>query len=364
MELFSEMAKHDYEQMVFCADESTGLKAVIVIHDTTLGPALGGCRMWNYASESDAIVDALRLARGMTYKAAVAGLNLGGGKTVVFGDPKVAKSEGLFRSLGRFIQGLNGRYITAEDVGTSVQDMDIVHMETDFVTGTTRSDGSSGNPSPVTALGVFRGLQATAKVALGSDDLSGKTVAIQGLGSVGYNLAKMLHKAGAQLIVTDINEESLRKAVAELNAKVVRPSEIFDQRCDIFAPCALGAIINDDTIERLHCAAIAGAANNQLAEDRHGDLLYEKGIVYAPDYVINAAGLINVAEELRGYNETRAMKKVEEIYDIMLRIYDVSRESQIGPHRAANQMAENRIAQMKQVRSTYLRNGKDALQGN
>ena len=361
MELFKYLENYDYEQVVFCQDESSGLKAIIAIHDTTLGPALGGCRMWTYASEEDAVMDALRLARGMTYKAAAAGLNLGGGKTVVMGNPKTDKSEALFRSLGRFIQSLGGRYITAEDVGTSVQDMDIIHMETNYVTGVSKAYGSSGNPSPMTALGVFRGLQATAKKVFGTDDLADKTVAIQGLGSVGYALAEQVKAAGGHLVVTDINQDALRRAETELGAKVVGPTEIFDAKCDIFSPCALGAVINDDTIDRLHCQAVAGSANNQLAEERHGDILHQRGILYAPDYVINSGGLINVADELEGYNAERAQKKVEGIYNIMTELYNVSERENIPTYKAADRMAEARIAQIRQVRSTFVPGSKSIL---
>jgi len=362
MKLFSYLEKYDYEQVVFCHDEASGLKAIIAIHDTTLGPALGGCRMWTYATEDDAILDALRLARGMTYKAAAAGLNLGGGKTVVLGNAKTDKSEALFRSLGRYIQSLSGRYITAEDVGTNVADMDTIHMETNYVTGISQAYGSSGNPSPMTALGVFRGMQATAKVALGSDDLAGRTVAIQGLGSVGYGLAEQLKAVGANLVVTDINADAVKRAVHELGAKAVATSEIFDVNCDILAPCAMGAIINDDTIDRLHCKAIAGSANNQLAEERHGDILDTRGILYAPDYVINSGGLINVADELEGYQPERARKKVEGIYDIMLDLYRRSETDNIPSYQAADKMAEARIAQIRQVRSTFVQGAKSALQ--
>jgi leucine dehydrogenase len=361
MNLFSYLEKYDYEQVIFCQDEASGLKAIISIHDTTLGPALGGCRMWSYATEEEAIMDALRLSRGMTYKAAAAGLNLGGGKTVVIGNAKTDKSEALFRSLGRFIQSLNGRYITAEDVGTNVNDMDTIHMETNYVTGISQAYGSSGNPSPMTAFGVFRGMQATAKVALGTDDLAGKTVAIQGLGSVGYSLAEYIHQAGGQLVVTDINEDSVKRAVNVLGAKAVGLTEIFNVDCDIFAPCALGAVINDETIEGLRCQAIAGSANNQLSEERHGDILHSRGILYAPDYVINSGGLINVADELEGYNAERAKKKVDNIYNIMHEIYAVSEREKIPSYAAADHMAESRISQMQKVRSTFVQGAKSAL---
>jgi leucine dehydrogenase len=361
MELFSYLQKYDYEQVVFCHDAAAGLRAVIAIHDTTLGPALGGCRMWTYASEEEAVLDALRLARGMTYKAAVAGLNLGGGKTVVIGDPRRDKSEALFRALGRFIHSLSGRYITAEDVGTTVHDMDLIHLETPYVCGVSQTYGSSGNPSPMTALGVFRGIQASAKHLFGSDDLSGRHVAVQGLGNVGYELARLLQEAGAQLTVADINPEQVQRAVNELGARAVSPSEILDVECDILAPCALGAVLNDDTIPRLRCQIVAGSANNQLADERHGDLLHERGILYAPDYVINAGGLINVADELEGYHPERARSKVERLYDIMLNLYRMAAEQKIPTHRAADRMAEARIEQMRRVRSTYLRQEPDHL---
>lgn len=348
------MQKYDYEQLVFVQDETAGLKAIIAIHDTTLGPALGGCRMWTYASEEDAIEDALRLARGMTYKAAAAGLNLGGGKTVVIGNPKAVKSEALFRSLGRYIESLGGRYITAEDVGTTVQDMDLIHQETKYVTGVSEAFGSSGNPSPMTALGVFRGIQASAKEVFGSDSLAGKTVAVQGVGNVGYYLCKHLHEAGAKLIVTDINEDNLNRVKAEFAAEAVAPNDIFGVKCDIFAPCALGAVINDDTIPKLQCKIVAGSSNNQLKEDRHGDQLQKMGILYAPDYVINAGGLINVADELEGYNAERAKKKVENIYNILLNVFEIARREGIPTYKAADRLAEQRIETMRRTRSNFL----------
>ncbi|MFC4769217.1 Glu/Leu/Phe/Val family dehydrogenase [Effusibacillus consociatus] len=356
MKIFEYMQKYDYEQLVFCQDEASGLKAIIAIHDTTLGPALGGCRMWTYATEEDAIEDALRLARGMTYKNAAAGLNLGGGKTVIIGNPRTDKSEALFRALGRYVQSLNGRYFTAEDVGTTVHDMDIIHQETKFVTGVSETFGSSGNPSPMTALGVFRGIEATAKEAFGSDSLEGKTVAVQGVGNVGYYLCKHLHEAGAKLIVTDINEENLNRVKNEFGAQVVAPTDIFGVECDIFAPCALGAVINDETIPQLKCKVVAGSANNQLKEDRHGDKLQELGILYAPDYVINAGGVINVADELEGYNAERARKKVENIYNILLNVYEIAKAEGIPTYKAADRLAEQRIDTLRRTRSNFLLN--------
>ncbi|MGF3103585.1 branched-chain amino acid dehydrogenase [Rossellomorea sp. DUT-2] len=361
MKIFSYMEKYDYEQLVFCQDESSGLKAIIAIHDTTLGPALGGTRMWTYESEEAAIEDALRLAKGMTYKNAAAGLNLGGGKTVIIGDPRKDKNEEMFRAFGRYIQGLNGRYITAEDVGTTVADMDLIHEETDYVTGISPAFGSSGNPSPVTAYGVYRGIKAAAKEAFGTDSLEGKTIAVQGIGNVAYNMCRHLHEEGANLIVTDINKEAVQRAVDEFGAKAVDINEIYGVECDIFAPCALGAIINDETIPQLKAKVIAGAANNQLKETRHGDAIHEMGIVYAPDYVINAGGVINVADELYGYNSERAMKKVEQVYNNVERVIEIAKRDNVPTYVAADRMAEERIEKMRRSRSQFLQNGQHIL---
>ncbi|QDP40548.1 Leu/Phe/Val dehydrogenase [Radiobacillus deserti] len=361
MEIFKYMETYDYEQLVFCQDKTSGLKAIIAIHDTTLGPALGGTRMWTYASEEAAIEDALRLAKGMTYKNAAAGLNLGGGKTVIIGDPRKDKNEAMFRAFGRYIQGLNGRYITAEDVGTTVADMDLIHQETNFVTGISPEFGSSGNPSPVTAFGVYKGIKAAAKEAFGSDSLEGKTIAVQGVGNVAYTLCEHLHREGASLIVTDINKESVNRAVEAFNAKAVDPDDIYEVECDIYAPCALGATINDETIPLLKAKVVAGAANNQLKESRHGDVLREKGIVYAPDFVINAGGVMNIADELNGYNKERALKKVETIYDNLMKVFDIAKRDNIGTHVAAERMAEERIQTIKQSRSQFLLNGQHIL---
>lgn len=354
MEIFSYMETFDYEQLVFCQDKNSGLKAIIAIHDTTLGPALGGTRMWTYESEEAAIEDALRLAKGMTYKNAAAGLNLGGGKAVIIGNPKRDKSPEMFRAFGRYIQSLNGRYITAEDVGTTVDDMDLIHMETDFVTGTSQESGSSGNPSPVTAYGVYKGMKAAAKEAFGSDSLRGKTVAVQGVGNVAFAMCEYLHKEGASLIVTDINRDAVQRAVNAFEAKAVDPDDIYDAICDIYAPCALGATINDRTIPKLKAKVIAGSANNQLKTEKHGDMIHEKGIVYAPDYVINSGGVINVADELNGYNQKRALKKVETIYDILQKVFEISRRDNIPTYVAADRMAEERIESLKNSRSQFL----------
>lgn len=363
MEIFKYMEKYDYEQLVFCQDEASGLKAIIAIHDTTLGPALGGARMWTYASEENAIEDALRLARGMTYKNAAAGLNLGGGKTVIIGDPFKDKNEEMFRALGRFIQGLNGRYITAEDVGTTVTDMDLMHEETNYVTGISPAFGSSGNPSPVTAYGVYRGIKAAAKEAFGSDSLEERTISVQGLGNVAYKLCEYLHNEGAKLVVTDINQAAIDRVVNDFGATAVAPEEIYSQEVDIFSPCALGAILNDETIPQLKAKVIAGSANNQLQDSRHGDYLHELGIVYAPDYVINAGGVINVADELYGYNRERAMKRVEGIYDSIEKIFEISKRDGIPTYVAANRLAEERIARVSKSRSQFLKNEKNILHG-
>ncbi|AZR73445.1 leucine dehydrogenase [Anoxybacter fermentans] len=351
MKKFEYMEKYDYEQLVFCYDKTSGLKAIICIHDTTLGPALGGTRMWVYENEDDAILDALRLARGMTYKAAAAGLNLGGGKTVIMGDPKKDKSEELWRAFGRYVQSLNGRYITAEDVGTSVEDMDYVAMETDYVTGLS---GTSGDPSPMTAFGVYKGMKACCKEVYGSDSLEGKVVAVQGLGHVGYYLCKHIHEEGGKLIVTDIDQERIDKVVKEFGATAVAPDEIYGVECDIFAPCALGAVVNDETIPQFKCRIIAGAANNVLKEERHGDIIHEKGILYAPDYVINAGGLINVYHELLGYNRDNVLRDVAKIYDRILKVIEISKRDNIPTYKAADIMAEERIEKMGRVRSNYI----------
>jgi leucine dehydrogenase len=317
--------------------------------------------MWTYESEEAAIEDALRLSRGMTYKNAAAGLNLGGGKTVIIGDPRKDKNEAMFRAFGRFIQGLNGRYITAEDVGTTVEDMDIVYEETDYVTGVSPAFGSSGNPSPVTAYGVYRGIKAAAKEAFGTDMLEGKVVAVQGVGNVAYNLCRHLHEEGAKLIVTDINKEAVQRAVEEFDAQAVDPNDIYGVECDIYAPCALGATINDETIPQIKAKVIAGAANNQLKETRHGDLIHELGIVYAPDYVINAGGVINVADELVGYNRERALKKVEGIYDNIEKVVEISKRDGIPTYLAADRLAEERIEKLRRSRSQFLQNGQHIL---
>lgn len=343
-----------HEQVVYFSDKSCGLKAIIAIHDTTLGPALGGTRLWNYANEEEALIDVLRLSKGMTYKAAVSGLNLGGGKAVIIADPK-NKSEALFRSFGRLIESLNGRYITAEDVNTSVDDIEHIFAETNYVTGVAQQYGGSGNPSPYTALGVFRGIEASAQKAYGSRNLKGKTVAIQGVGSVGFELAKLLNEVGANLVYTDINEKGIQKMKESFsNAKFVSGTEIFTTACDVYAPCALGASVNDETISMLKCKIIAGAANNQLKEDRHGQIVREKGIIYAPDYLINAGGLMNVSIEFEGWADSKSRRMIDTIYDKTLEVFRISDEQNIPVNKAADVMAENRIQSIRNIKNSYL----------
>jgi leucine dehydrogenase len=340
MEPFKLIEEHGHEQVVYCHEPSCGYRGIIAIHDTTLGPSLGGTRFWNYASEQEALVDVLRLSRGMTYKAAVAGLNLGGGKAVIIGDPRVANREAIFRAHGRFIESLGGRYITAEDVGTSEADMEFVHMETGHVSGL---PGMSGDPSPVTAFGTFRGIKAAARERFGSDEVRGLTVAVQGLGHVGYHLCRFLHGEGASLVVTDIDPERVKRVVDEFGAKAVAPDAIYDAQAEVYAPSALGATLNDETIPRLRATIIAGAANNVLAEERHGDELHERDILYAPDYVINAGGLISVYGEVMGWTPERAMRQASEIYHTLLRLFERAREEGIPTYRAADKLALDRI---------------------
>jgi len=351
--IFGPMGDFEHEQVMLCHDKSTGLKAIIAIHNTILGPGLGGTRFFNYESESDALKDVLRLSRGMTYKAAISGLNLGGAKAVIIGDPKKLKSEGLFRKFGRFIENLNGKYITAEDVGTTTQDMEYISMETKHVVGLPEIKGGGGDPSPVTAYGVFVGMKACAKFAYGSDSLLGKTVAVQGIGKVGWHLVEQLHKEGAKIYVSDINDEQLQKAASEFGAIIVDGNDLFDLNVDIFAPCAMGAILNNDTISRLKCSIISGAANNQLEnEDEHGPLLKDKGIIYAPDFLINAGGLINVYSEYTSYNREIALGQAEKIYDTTLQILNKAESEGLHTQKAAVMIAENRLTQMKNVKST------------
>ena len=354
---FEKLYSMGHEEVVFFSDPSCNLKAVVAIHDTTLGPALGGTRMWNYKSTDEAVEDVLRLSRGMTYKAAISGLNLGGGKAVIIGDPTKDKSEALFRAFGRFIDSLNGRYITAEDVNTNVDDMEHIFTETANVTGVAEINGGSGNPSPWTARGVFRGMEASCLKVFGDRSLKGKVVALQGAGSVGTYLGKHLHESGAKIYFTDMNEANIaRFKEAVPTAEFVGLNDIYDVRADIYAPCALGATVNDQTIERLKVKIICGAANNQLAENRHGDMLKERGILYAPDYLINAGGLMNVSIEFEGWSAEKSSKMVDKIFDTTLNIFKLSDEQNIPVYKATDLMAERRIASIKNIKGKYLGN--------
>lgn len=344
MATFELIEKHgDHEEVIYCHDKQIGLRAIIAIHNTALGPALGGTRMWNYKSEDEALVDVLRLSKGMTYKAAAAGLNLGGGKAVIIGDPKTQKTEALFRAFGQYINALNGKYITAEDVNTCVTDMEYVFMETPWVTGIPKGLGGSGDPSPYTAHGVLMGMRAAVKEKLGLDSIKGLTVAVQGLGNVGSNLIRYLTEEGAKVKVADIDPTRVKANVEKYKTIAVAPEEIVTTDCDIFAPCALGAVINDLTIGQLKCKIIAGGANNQLAEPRHGEALKELGILYAPDYVINAGGLMNVFVELEGYSSDRAYEKTGRVYENMMKVFHFAKEQGISTHIAADRIAEARI---------------------
>ncbi|MBK6541418.1 MAG: Glu/Leu/Phe/Val dehydrogenase [Flavobacteriales bacterium] len=345
------MELHDHEEVLFCYDRPTGLRAIIAVHDTTLGPALGGTRMWPYASETEALNDVMRLSRGMTYKSALAGLDLGGGKAVIIGDARTQKTEAMFRRFGRFVDSLNGRYITAEDVGMSTAEMVNIRKETRHVAGLPESMGGSGDPSPVTAFGVFCGMKAAAKTAYGSDDLSGRKVAVQGAGNVGRYLTGYLVKEGAKVFLTDIHDDKLAAIKAEHPAiTIVKPDEVYDLDVDIYSPCALGATVNDNTLTRLKCSVIAGAANNQLADESvHGPAVIEKGILYAPDFLINAGGIINCAWERKGYDRGAAMAQTQDIYNTALRIFKASAEGNIPTYLAANQAAEQRVSSMREA---------------
>lgn len=346
--VIAQMSKYNHEQLLFCNDNETGLKAIIAVHNTVLGPALGGTRMWMYANETEALTDVLRLSRGMTYKNSISGLNLGGGKAVIIGDSRKIKSEALFRRFGKFVNSLGGKYITAEDVGISPADMTWVSMETNHVVGL---PGKSGDPSPVTAYGVYVGMKACAKEQFGSDSLSGKKVAVQGVGHVGEYLVASLRKEGAEVFITDIHEPTLKRVADQYGAKIVGLEDIYDLDVDVYAPCALGATVNDDTLSRLKCSIIAGAANNQLKqEDVHGKVVMDKGIIYAPDFALNAGGVINCYSEVKGYDSNWAMTKAEEIYQTIGNIVRRSRTEGVPAYKIANKIAEERIESIGKVK--------------
>ena len=344
--LFAQLARGNHEQVHFCRDAESGLRAIVAVHSTALGPALGGCRMFPYQSEEQALNDVLRLSQGMTLKAAISGLNLGGGKAVIIGDPKRHKSAALWRAFGRFVDGLGGRYITAEDVGTSLQDMASVRGETRHVVGVPLEMGGSGDPSPVTALGVFSGMRAALQHAFGNDSFAGRRVAVQGCGHVGAPLIRLLVEAGASVSACDLDQEAVAALVAELGIQQVDSADIYQQPCDVFAPCAMGAALNPVTIPQLQCRVVAGAANNQLAdEDADGDRLAQRGILFAPDYAINAGGLINVFQELGGYNAERALAQTRQIFDVTRQILRYADEHRLLPAAASRAMAEQRVGQ-------------------
>jgi leucine dehydrogenase len=350
--IFGTLLQLGHEQVVFCNDPVTGLRAIIAIHNTILGPALGGTRMWDYATEDEALQDVLRLSRGMTFKAAISGINLGGGKAVIIGDARAQKTEGFLRRFGKFVNSLGGKYITAEDVNMKTSDMEYIGMETRFVTGLPESMGGGGDPSPVTAYGVYLGMKAAAKKVYGTDSLEGRKVAVQGVGQVGMHLVEFLAKENANVVVTDLFEDRVKEIAKQFKVKTASQENIYDVDMDIFAPCALGATINDDSIPRLKCAIIAGAANNQLQDEtRHGYMLVDRSIVYAPDFLINAGGLINVYNEFQGnYNRKRVFEQADKIYTTCSRILDVASEEKIATQEAAIKLAEKRIEEIGRIR--------------
>ena len=347
------MSTFNHEQLVFCQDNETGLRSIIAIHNTTLGPAVGGTRMWAYGTEEEAITDALRLSRGMTYKNALAGLNIGGGKAVIIGDARKQKSEALMRRFGKFVNSCGGKYITAEDVGISTRDMEYVRLETKHVVGLPEYLGGSGDPSPVTAYGVYMGMKASQKELSGNDSLTGKKVVVQGVGHVGEYLVEHLVKEGADVTICDIYEDRVNAVVKKYNVKAVDAKDVYDVPMDIYSPCALGATINDETLERLRCSIVCGAANNQLKDEKvHGQEVLKRGILYAPDYLVNAGGIINCYWEIVGYNRNAALAQAEGIYQTALNIFDISKKNSIPTYLAANQLAEARIASIAKLKAT------------
>ncbi len=351
MDVFELLSRKGHEQVVFWSEPELDYRGIIAIHDSTMGPALGGTRFWNYSSDEEALVDVLRLSHGMTYKAAIAGVNLGGGKSVIIGDNRTRDREMIFRAHGRAVESLGGRYITAEDVGTSVDDMEFVRMETDAVVGV---HGGSGDPSPVTAFGTYQGIRACAEKKYGDSSLAGRHVTVQGVGNVGYHLCGFLADEGARLTVTDIDEARVEAVCEEFGAEPSEPDDIYSVDADIFAPCALGAVINDDTLKVLKVDIVAGAANNQLARTRHGEILHERKILYAPDYVINAGGLINVYGELHDWTADRSKRKAMEIFGTLLRIFETADDEGVPTAAAADKLAEQRIRLSRHLQRSYV----------
>lgn len=351
--IFEKLSTHDHEQVLFFQDKSVGLKAIIAIHNTVLGPALGGLRMWPYETEEAALRDALRLSRGMTYKNAAAGLNIGGGKAVIIGDPAKDKSEALFRSFGRVVESLGGRYITAEDVGVNVDDIEYIFQETAYVTGVHEVHGGSGDPSPFTAFGVMQGLKASLQRRFGNEELGRYSFAVQGLGHVGMKVVEHLREAGAKVFVTDIREENVRRAVDELGAEAVSLDDIYDVEADVYTPAALGGTVNERTLPRFKFKVICGVANNQLESDEIGDEVERRGILYAPDYAVNAGGVMNASLELEGYNKERAMRRISMIYGNITSIFEIAERDGIPTYKAADRLAEERIAAMGKLKLPF-----------
>ena len=352
--IFDQIGQNDHQNVIFCHDKDTGLKAIIAIHDTTLGPAIGGTRMWAYKNEEEALEDVLRLSRGMTYKASISGINCGGGSAVIIGDSRSQKSEALMRRYGRFIKNLNGEFITGEDLGTSPRDMEFIHMETRHVVGIPEFLGGSGDTAPITAFGVYMGMKASAKELWGNDSLAGKAVVVQGVGHVGEALVKLLREESAKVYISDLNDERLLSVSKKYAAKAMPNNHIYDLDIDIYAPCAFGATLNSENINRLKCAIIAGSANNQLEnEDVHGQQIFDKGILYAPDFLINAGGLINAYSEIAGYNKNKAEQLTEKIYEVTRMIYKKSRLESIPTHQAAFEMASKRIEDIRKIKAFY-----------
>ena len=350
---------HDgHEELLYGFDPVSGLKTIIAIHSTALGPALGGTRFYPYSTEEEALDDVLRLAKGMTLKSAAAGLDLGGGKAVIIGDPRTDKSEGMWRAFGRIIDSLQGRYITAEDVGTDHMDMEMVRRETRWVTGIPEAEGGSGDPSPATARGLMRAMTAVAEHLWGDADLRGRRVAVQGVGKVGADAVRRLVREGCEVVVADVHEPAIEHVVSEYGVKVVDVDEILEVDCDVLSPCSLGRSLRADTIPTLSCAAIVGSANNQLATDADADLLRARGILYAPDFVVNAGGLINVSEELRGYEIARARHAIDKIYANTRKVLEAAASADVSPHVAALQLAQDRIHKISNLR-LFRRSGDD-----
>lgn len=347
----SEIQVDGYELVARCRDPRSGLHAIIAIHDTTLGPSLGGMRMLPYASEDEALFDVLRLAKGMTYKSAIADTGLGGGKSVILGDPK-RKSRELFEAMGRFVESLGGRYITAEDMNIGIPDLEIVRTQTRWVSGLSREAGGSGNPSPYTAWGCMLGTRAVLREVWGTEDFKGKRILLQGVGAVGGRMAELFQERGAHVIICDINAERVEQLQRKNGFEVVPDAGHESIPCDIYAPCARGATLNDETIPKLRCKAVAGCANNQLREPRHADLLKSRGILYAPDYVINAGGIINVGLELApsGYDETKAMAKIDGIYEALRKVFALAKQHDLNTREAAEHLAEMRLKQGREAK--------------